>query len=200
MQKARRHQTSLAPTACKRMVSGSISLPYSGFFSPFPHGTGSLSVSQEYLALPDGPGKFMQGFTCPALLRIPLSITLITHTGLSPSMVLLSSNFWFCKHWMLRSYYPQLAVTNWVWAVPRSLAATNGITFVFFSSGYLDVSVPRVCSRKIGYYIFNIVGCPIRISTDHSVCATPRSFSQLITSFIASESLGIPHTLLISLS
>ena len=75
MQKARRHQTSLAPTACKRMVSGSISLPYSGFFSPFPHGTGSLSVSQEYLALPDGPGKFMQGFTCPALLRIPLLIT-----------------------------------------------------------------------------------------------------------------------------
>ncbi len=93
MQKARRHQTSLAPTACKHMVSGSISLPYSGFFSPFPHGTGSLSVSQEYLALPDGPGKFMQGFTCPALLRIPLSITLITFTGLSPSMVLLSSSF-----------------------------------------------------------------------------------------------------------
>ena len=93
MQKARRHQTSLAPTACKRMVSGSISLPYSGFFSPFPHGTGSLSVSQEYLALPDGPGEFMQGFTCPALLRIPLSITVITYTGLSPSMVLLSSSF-----------------------------------------------------------------------------------------------------------
>ena len=54
MQKARRHLS--APTACKRMVSGSISLPYSGFFSPFPHGTSSLSVSQEYLALPDGAG------------------------------------------------------------------------------------------------------------------------------------------------
>ena len=126
------------------MVSGSISLRYSRFFSPFPHGTGSLSVSQEYLALPDGPGKFMQGFTCPALLRIPLSITLITHTGLSPTMVLLSSSFWFCKHRILRSYYPQLAITSWVWAVPRSLATTNGITFVFFSSGYLDVSVLRV--------------------------------------------------------
>jgi hypothetical protein len=37
-------------------------------------------------------------------------------------------------------------------------------------------------------------GCPIRISTDQLVCAHPRSFSQLITSFIASESLGIPHT------
>ena len=31
-------------TACKRTVSGSISLPSPGFFSPFPHGTGTLSV------------------------------------------------------------------------------------------------------------------------------------------------------------
>ena len=31
-----------------------------------------------------------------------------------------------------------------VWALPLSLAATYGITFVFFSSGYLDVSVHRV--------------------------------------------------------
>ena len=54
------------------MVSGSISLPSSGFFSPFPHGTRSLSVSQEYLALPDGPGRFAQDYSCPALLRIPL--------------------------------------------------------------------------------------------------------------------------------
>ena len=74
MQKARRHQINLAPTACKRMVSGSISLPYSGFFSPFPHGTSSLSVSQEYLALPDGSGRFTQNFTCSALLRILLVI------------------------------------------------------------------------------------------------------------------------------
>ena len=62
----------MAPTACKRMVSGSISLLYSRFFSPFPHGTSSLSVSQEYLALADGPARFTQDYTCPALLRIPL--------------------------------------------------------------------------------------------------------------------------------
>ena len=31
-----------------------------------------------------------------------------------------------------------------VWAIPRSLATTYGITFVFFSYGYLDVSVPHV--------------------------------------------------------
>ena len=29
--------------------------PLPGFFSPFPHGTCSLSVSKEYLALEDGP-------------------------------------------------------------------------------------------------------------------------------------------------
>ena len=42
--------------------------PLPGFFSPFPHGTGSLSVDYEYLALEDGPPIFRQDFTCPALL------------------------------------------------------------------------------------------------------------------------------------
>src|SRR5205085_4226148 len=44
-----------ASTACTHTVSGSFSLPSPGFFSPFPHGTCSLSVSKEYLALEDGP-------------------------------------------------------------------------------------------------------------------------------------------------
>ena len=41
-----------------------------------------------------------------------------------------------------------------------------------------------------------MVGCPIQTSADQFVFADPRRFSQLITSFFASESLGIPHTLL----
>ena len=45
-----------------------------------------------------------------------------------------------------------------------------------------------------GRYVFNIPGCPIQISTDQVSSADPRSFSQLGTSFFASESLGIPHT------
>src|SRR5205085_11224456 len=35
-----------------------------------------------------------------------------------------------------------------VWAVPLSLAATDGIDVSLFSCGYLDVSVPRVCSTS----------------------------------------------------
>src|SRR5262245_53639371 len=46
--------------------------PLPGFFSPFPHGTGSLSVDHEYLALEDGPPIFRQDFTCPALLVVHL--------------------------------------------------------------------------------------------------------------------------------
>ena len=33
-----------------------------------------------------------------------------------------------------------------VWPLPRSLATTSGISVDFFSSGYLDVSLPRVPS------------------------------------------------------
>ena len=47
--------------------------PLRGFFSPFPHGTSSLSVITEYLALEDGPPGFRQGFSCPALLTDDLS-------------------------------------------------------------------------------------------------------------------------------
>ena len=46
---------------------------------------------------------------------------------------------------LLPSYNPADAETSAVWAPPFSLAATLGITFVFFSSAYLDVSVQRVC-------------------------------------------------------
>ncbi len=155
------------------MVSGSISLRYSRFFSPFPHGTGSLSVSQEYLALADGPAKFRQGFTCPALLRIPLSFTLITHTGLSPSLVLLSSRFRFFVQEISWSYNPNIAVTTLVWANPRSLATTYGITFVFFSSAYLDVSVQRVCP-PIGVLCLQHSGLPHSgIYGSNRVCRSP---------------------------
>ena len=73
-----------APTACRRTVSGSLSLLCPRFFSPFPHGTGSLSVSYSYLALPDGPGRFTQDFTCPALLRDPLRFILLRVRGYHP--------------------------------------------------------------------------------------------------------------------
>ena len=66
------------------MGSGTISLFCSKCFSPFPHGTGSLSVSREYLALPDGPGRFTQDYSCPALLRITLGAKRLRVRGYHP--------------------------------------------------------------------------------------------------------------------
>ena len=106
------------PTDCRRPVSGTMSLPSSGFFSPFPHGTGSLSVSKEYLAFEGGPPIFRQDFTCPALLN---ASNLASHTGLSPSMVRFSNCYSGHNHGS---------------AGPRSLATTNGVSIDFLSSGY----------------------------------------------------------------
>ena len=73
-----------APTACRHSVSGTVSLPSSGCFSPFPHGTCSLSVVEEYLGLEGGPPTFRQDFTCPALLKsasLSYLYGAITHSG-----------------------------------------------------------------------------------------------------------------------
>ena len=78
------------PTDCRRSVSGTVSLPSSGCFSPFPHGTGSLSVSKEYLAFEGGPPIFRQNFTCSALLNTSFKAS---NTGLSPTMARLPKRF-----------------------------------------------------------------------------------------------------------
>src|SRR5207302_10170552 len=39
------------------------------YFSPFPRGTGSLSVGRSYLALESGLPRFPPVFTCPMVLR-----------------------------------------------------------------------------------------------------------------------------------
>ena len=43
--------------------------PRQRYFSPFPRGTGSLSVGRSYLALESGLPRFPPDFTCPMVLR-----------------------------------------------------------------------------------------------------------------------------------
>jgi hypothetical protein len=45
-----------------------------------------------------------------------------------------------------------------------------------------------------GFRVLTPSGFPIRKSPDQSLLAAPRSLSQLSTSFIASDCLGIHHT------
>jgi hypothetical protein len=96
-------------------------------------------------------------------------------------------------------------------AGPRSLAATRGVSIDFLSSGYLDVSVPRVCLYKPMYSVYKYlvqliiscrkaiitncqVGCPIRRSQGQSLFSAHLRLSQSITSFIASCCQGIHQT------
>ena len=140
------------------MVSGTISLPCSGFFSPFLHSTGSLSVSREYLALPDGPGRFTQNSSCScngAVLQ-PHICRNIGGLGSSP----------FARHY---------------WG--------NHCLFSF-PAGTKMFQFPALASRIAGCHPFRMTGCPIRKSADQRSFAPTRSLSQLITSFIASESQG----------
>ena len=107
----------LPPTVCRRPVSGSVSLPSSGCLSPFPHGTGSLSVDKEYLGLEGGPPIFRQDFTCPALLeRWPF----LRLRGCHP-------------------LWPGFPTGSSLWSArpgPRSLATTSGVSVDVLSSGY----------------------------------------------------------------
>jgi hypothetical protein len=101
-----------ASTDCRRTVSGTISLPLLGFFSPFPHGTSSLSVAEEYLALEGGPPRFRRDFTCPVLLRDRIGRAktfvygTITHYG--QAFLRCSTSLRLCNSHVIRPTTPAL--------------------------------------------------------------------------------------------
>ena len=116
---------------------------------------------------------------------------LASFTGLLPSSVGLSKTIQLTLN--DRVYRPATPSVRrlMVWALSRSLATTWEIDVSFSSSGYLDVSVHRVpsswtmCSSR-GTVLLHTAGFPIRTSTDRSLLAAPRGFSQLATSFFGS--------------
>ena len=130
-----------APIACKHKVSGSISLPSRGSFH--------LSLTVLYAI-----GHwvvFRLGGWAPRLqigfhVSVPTLDTLydysISSTGILPSASELSRSLRLSKPQMISVHNPTGKPV--VWPLSRSLAATRKIDVSFSSSGYLDVSVPRV--------------------------------------------------------
>src|SRR5207237_10048620 len=78
------------PTACRHVVSGSVSSPCRGSSHLSLALLRSLSVAREYLALRDGPRGFGLTSTCRVLLRCRIVRFRLPHTGLSPALVDLS--------------------------------------------------------------------------------------------------------------
>ena len=64
-----------------------------------------------------------------------------------------------------------------VWALPVPLAATPGMTVVFFSSGYLDVSVRRVPSLTL---LKHSCFCSCKCTRSLSVWVPPFRYPRLI--------------------
>ena len=176
------------------MVSGTISLFCSKCFSPFLHSTGSLSVSREYLALPDGPGRFTQNSSCSALLRILLCF----------------DNIRIRNCHALWSFFPEssslMSSCNGVVLQPHPCRNMDGLgcspfarhywgnhCLFSFPAGTKMFQFPALASCYARCHSFRMTGCPIRKSADQRLFAPTRSLSQLITSFIASESQGIRH-------
>ena len=86
------------PPPVSQLVSGSISLRSQRFFSIFPHGTCSLSVAYEYLALEDGSPRFSRGSTYRVILGNSTGKCFeVLHTGLSPSWAGRSRPFCYLK-------------------------------------------------------------------------------------------------------
>jgi hypothetical protein len=93
----------------------------------------------------------------------------ITRYGLVSHLVLIHS---LSKK---KSYNPGVAVTTPVWALPNSLATTIGITVVFSSWGYLDVSVLPVRFSLCEITKLHLVGLPhSEISGSMHMCCSPK--------------------------
>ena len=81
-----------------------------------------------------------------------------------------------------------------VWPLSISLAATLEIEFSFFSSGYLDVSVPRVPFLQlcIGCRIHEVCSCGFPhsdISGSRDICSSPK----LIAAYHVFHRLLVPR-------
>ena len=86
---------------------------------------------------------FQTGFLRPRPTQDSRRPNNLTCTGLSPSPVTFSKRVPLRLSGFVQVLQPP-ATCDGVWAFPLSLATTCRITIVFSSSGYLDVSVPRV--------------------------------------------------------
>ena len=111
-----------------------------------------------------GPRGFRPGFTCPAVLRYSsrkaVRFRLQDYYLLWCGFPSTSANARLCNFPTCRQadhdepYNPYVTTAaayhvTQVWALPFSLATTQGVEVSFLSSGYLDVSVRRLTLRTL---------------------------------------------------
>ena len=182
------------PTACRPVVSGSLSLPARGCFSPVPHGTRPLSVTRESFALEGGPPSFTPGSSCRALLRNTARPRASrSATGLSPSRAPHPRGLRVAsrdpsagpttppppgRRFGLRPFRSPLLRAS------RLIPLPPGTEMFQFPGFALQLRSDRRSRRP---------GSPIRASGAPRSCAAPPGLSRLTAPFLASVCPGIPH-------
>ena len=139
-----------------------------------------------------GPRGFRPGFPCPAVLRYLRSeavrFRLRGRYPLRRAVPCTSPTTQLCNSPtrrqadQLRPYNPATTTAAayhvaTVWALPLSLATTQGVEVSFLSSGYLDVSVPQLAAPRPMYSdgsttALPVVGFPIRKSRGQRLVST----------------------------
>ena len=181
--------------------------PLPGCFSPFPHGTGTLSVRQVCLDLPHGRGRFTRDSTRPALLgthdRKTASFQVRGWHPLRPGLQACSPGKPFYDSRPVRrnrdtrsrnttDATPDGYHAPMVWSDPLSLATTHGVslpagTEMFHFPAYppQQRAVPAHDGRRVPPF-----GDP-RIK---AMLEAPLGLSHPQTSFIGTVCQGIHHT------
>ena len=144
----------------------------------------------------DGPRGFTQDFSCPALLRCRLAATpvfaygAVTRCGPPFQRVRLT----FVTRFIGGPTTPGRASPRAGFGLLRFRSPLLAQSLLFSSPpGSEMFQFPGFASRTKRDAGRRPAGCPIRKSAHQRVFAPPRGLSQLVTSFVASESQGILH-------
>ena len=128
-----------------------------------------------------GPPCFLQGSTCLTVLWYRLVRYHLRVRGFHPLWQAFPKPFCFAISELLTARNPVMPGIT-VWALPCSLAATWGIDLSFFSSRYLDVSVPGLAFHTLwirvwmyGVLPYGLPHSDVRGSRD--MCSSPRLFA-----------------------
>lgn len=167
------------PTGCKHTVSGSLSLPSPGFFSPFPHGTVRYRSSCVF-SLGRWSSQFPTGFLVSRGTQDPSSCFACSCTGLSPALAGLPRPFHSTRRSLSKSYNPACLHKRFGLLRFRSPLLAESYLFLELLRCFSSLGSPPFGSpgtTQVGFPHSDISGC-FRLHTPH------QSFSQCTTSFI----------------
>jgi hypothetical protein len=135
MQKARGRTLPLRAIVLPRLVDirfQSLFTPLAGVLFTFPSRYWFTIGHQVVLSLGRWSSRIPTGFLVSRRTQEPARLAPVSLTGLSPSLADLPRSFDYLHESMLLALQPR-SNAGTVWAGPRSLATTSGVSFDFFS-------------------------------------------------------------------